>query len=63
MVIITDNESAAPAMARAIKESRTQNTHIESVPRYSSSSPGAAERANRETEGQIRALRGSAEEK
>lgn len=55
-------QPAVPPKTRPSPAERDQHNIIH-VPRYSPSSLGAAERADRETEGQIRALRGSAEEK
>ena len=53
----TDGEPASVALAQAIKAARTEETQLETTPRYSSSSLGAVERCNRSVEGQIRCMR------
>ena len=58
----TDRENAATAVADQVKLFRAEETLVESSPRYSSVSLGKVERANREVEGQIRAIRHTLEE-
>ena len=50
-------EPASGAPAQAIKIVRSDETQLETTPRYSSSSLGAVERINRMVEGQVRCMR------
>ena len=62
IVMRTDNENAITALSKAVCEGRTDETALESGPKYSSASMGAIEVANRAVEGQIRAIRSRLEE-
>ena len=63
ILLRTDSENAATAMAKAIKIYRVnEQTQLEASPRYSSSSLGVCERLNGVVEGQLRTLRKASED-